>query len=108
VAYTIRLAVQAYEKARGLPKTDLGDVGKFMASVTNFVKGCQTISQILFKQPPPEPKAYAAVARSTINSPFFEALRDFSKHEQGAEHFIHGVLGVSLTDAKALSGELAK
>ncbi len=106
--YTIRLAVHEYEQARGLPKTDLGDVGKFMASVTNFVKGCQTVSQILFKQPPPAPKAYAAVARSTFNSPFFEALRDFSKQEQGAEHFIHGVLGVSLTDAKALSGELAK
>lgn len=106
--YTIRLAIQAYEQARGLPKTDLGDVGTFMASVTNFVKSCQTVSQIVFKQPPPEPKAYAAVARSTFDSPFFEALRNFSKHEQGAEHFIHGVLGVSLTDAKALSGELAK
>jgi transcriptional regulator with XRE-family HTH domain len=106
--YTIRLAIQSYEQARGLPKTELGDVGKFMASVTNFVKGCQTVSQILFKQPPPEPKTYVAVARTTFKSPFFEALRDFSKQEQGAEHFIHGVLGVSLTDAKALSGELAK
>ena len=106
--YTIRLAVQEYEQVRGLSKTELGDVGKFMASVTNFVKGSQTVSQILLKQSPPAPKAYAAVARSSFKSPFFEALRDFSKQEQGAEHFIHGVLGVSLTDAKALSGELAK
>jgi hypothetical protein len=106
--YTIRLAIQEYEQARGMPKTELGDIGKFMASVTNFVKGCRTISQILFKDLPPEPKAYAAVARRTFKSPFFEALRDFSKQEQGAEHFIHTILGISLADAKALSGELGK
>jgi hypothetical protein len=79
-----------------------------MGSVTNFVKGCKTISQVVFKQLPPAPKAYAAVARSAFGSPFFEALAEFCKQEQGAEHFIHRVLGVSLADAKGLSGELRK
>jgi len=106
--YTIGRAIEEYEKAQGLPKTDFGQKSGFMGAVTNFVKGCPTVSQNLLKQLPPEPKAYAAVARTTFKSPFFEALRDFSKHEQGVEHFIHGVLGGSLTDAKALSGELAK
>ena len=106
--YTVRLAVQAYEQAHGLPKTDLGDVGKFMAAVTHFLKGCKTISQTLFKQSPPEPQAYVAVARSAFGSPFFEAMTDFCKQEQGAEHFIHRVLGVSLADAKALAAELSK
>ena len=104
--YTIKLAIEAYEQARGLPKTDLGPVGTFMGSVTNFVKGWKAISQVVFKQLPPAPKAYAAVARSVFGSPFFEALAEFCKREQGSEHFIHRVLGVSLADAKALSWEL--
>ena len=106
--YTIGRAVEAYEKAHGLPKTDFGQKSGFMGAVTNFVKGCKRVSQILLKQSPPEPKAYVAVARSQFGSPFFEALSGFCRQEQGTEHFIHRVLGVSLADAKALSGELAK
>ena len=107
--YTIRLAVQAYEQVRDLPKTELGDASKFMASVTYFLKSYNTISQTLFKQSlPPEPKAYVEVARKTFDSPFFDAMSDFCKKEQGAEHFIHRVLGISLADAKALAGELSK
>lgn len=106
--YTIGRAVEEYEKARGLPKTDFGQRGGFMGAVANFVKGCQKISDIVFKVTPPEPKAYVSVARSVFRSPFFEGLADFCKQEQGAEHFIHRVLGVSLADAKALSGELCK
>lgn len=104
--YMIGRAVEEYEKARDLPRTDFGQKGGFMGAVTNFVKGCKTISQIVFKQLPPESKSYAAVARSAFGSPFFEALAEFCKQEQGAEHYIHRVLGVSLADAKALSGEL--
>ena len=80
--YTIRLAIEAYEEARDLKKNDLGNVGKFMASVTKFVKECKTISQMLFPQAPPAPSAYVAVAREAFKSPFFEALREFSKKEQ--------------------------
>lgn len=106
--YTVFKAVEAYESARGLPKTDFGQKSGFMGAVTNYVKGCETVSQILLKQSPPEPKVYAAVARKAFGSPFFEALSGFCKQEQGAEHYVHRVLGVSLADAKALSGELKK
>jgi Zn-dependent peptidase ImmA (M78 family) len=106
--YTISRALEAYERAHGLPKTDFGQQGGFMRAVTNFVKGCQTVSQALFKELPPEPKAYAAVARSAFSSPFFEALAAFCREEQGAEHFIHRVLGLSLADAKALAGKLRR
>jgi transcriptional regulator with XRE-family HTH domain len=106
--YTIARAVEEYEAARALPKTDFGQKSGFMGAVTNFTKGCKKVSQILLKQSPPEPKAYAAVGRTAFGSPFFEALSGFCKQERGTEHFIHRVLGVSLADAKALSGELAK
>lgn len=106
--YTIGRAVERYEAAHGRPKTDFGQKSGFMGSVTNFVKGCKTVSQTLFHELPPEPAAYIAVARSAFGSPFFEALAGFCRQETGSEHFIHRVLGVSLADAKALSGELAK
>lgn len=104
--WTIRRAVEDYEEAHGLAKTDLGEPGKFMASLVKFAKNYPTISEHLFKKSPPKPMQYAGVARSVFKSPFFEALAEFCKNEEGGEHFIHRVLGVSLADAKALSGEL--
>ena len=104
--WTMRRALEDYEQARGLAKTDLGEAGKFMASLVKFARAYPTIREHLFKKSPPKPAQYAGVARSVFKSPFFEALADFCRHEEGAEHFIHRVLGVSLADAKALSGEL--
>jgi transcriptional regulator with XRE-family HTH domain len=106
--YTIGRAVEEYEKARGIPPTDFGQKSGFMGAVTNFTKACPTVAQHLFKNPPPEPATYVASAHSAFESPFFEALGRFCKREQGSEHFIHRVLGVSMADAKALSGELVK
>ncbi len=104
--WTMRRALEDYEEAHGLARTDLGEPSKFMASLVQFTRGYPTISEHLFKKSPPKPAQYAGVARSVFKSPFFEALGDFCKHEEGAEDFIHRVLGVSLADAKALSGEL--
>lgn len=104
--WTIRRALEDYEQAHGFTRTDLGESGKFMASLVKFTRAYPTITEHLFKNAPPKPADYAAVARTVFKSPFFEALAKFCEHEQGVEHFIHRVLGVSLADAKALSGEL--
>jgi len=104
--YTIRLAIETYELAGEEPRTNMGTLGPFMGGVKNFCKGYKTVSEMLFKATPPTPSDYIPVARSAFESPFFETLAEFVRHEQGAEHFIHCVLGVSLADAKALSGEL--
>ena len=104
--YTIRRAIEEYERAKGLSPTDLGEMGRFMGAVTNFLKDHQTITQVLFKAQPPEPKAYVATARLHFASPFFEALAGFCRQEEGAVAFIHRVLGVSLADAKGLAAAL--
>ena len=106
--YTVCKAVEGYEAARGLSRTDFGQKGGFMGAVTNHVKGFETVSQGLFKHSTPSPKDYLAVGRNAFGSPFPDALADFCKSEQGAEHFLHRVLGLSLADAKALSVELKK
>ncbi len=106
--YTVRLAVEAYERARGLDALDLGAEGAFMGAVKNFSKGYTTVTQTLFGKEAPDPAKYAAIGRKAFNSPFFEALAAFSKAEASSDHFIHQVLGLPLADAKALSGELRK
>lgn len=102
---TVRCALEAYEEANGLSKIPLGEKGAFMGAVTNFSKSFPTVTETLFKQPP-TPKEYAAVGRKSFGSPFFEALSAFCKQEEGAEHFIRMVLGMSMADAKALAEEL--
>ena len=104
--YTIRRALEEYEQSKNLPKTNLGELSPFMGFVNNFGKNYETITQLLFGKMPPEPKQYIALAQSKFGSPIFSALKEFCKHEQGAEHFIHRVFGVSLADAKALLMEL--
>ncbi|MGO8674228.1 MAG: XRE family transcriptional regulator [Limisphaerales bacterium] len=106
--YTIRRALESYEEANNIPKTDLGQIGPFMGSVTNFTKTCRTVTQTLFKAESPQPADYIKAARSAFDSPFFEALASFCKSEQSPEPFIHRVLGVSLADARALARELRK
>jgi transcriptional regulator with XRE-family HTH domain len=106
--YTISRALEEYEKARGLPRTDFGQKRGFMGAVTNFVKARKTVTQILLKESAPEPRVYATVSRSAFGSPFFEALSNFCRQEQGAEHFIRRVLGLSLADAKALAVDLTR
>lgn len=106
--YTVRLAVEAYEQARGLDALDLGAEGGFMGAVKNFSKGYKTVTQALFGKEAPAPAKYAAIGRKAFNSPFFDALAAFSRAEESSEHFIHQVLGLPLADAKALSGDLRK
>jgi hypothetical protein len=106
--YTIRRALESYEEAHRLPRTDLGQLGSFMGSVTNFTKSYPTITQTLFRAEPPKPADYIKAGRSAFDSPFFDALARFCKSEQDPEHFIHRVLGVSLADARALARELQK
>jgi transcriptional regulator with XRE-family HTH domain len=106
--YTIRMAIEAYEEARGLESLDLGDEGPFMGAVKNFSKGYKSITQSLLGKEVPKPAEYAAIGRRGFSSPFFVALAGFCKAEEGSEHFIHQVLGLPLADAKALSGALRK
>lgn len=101
--YTVRLAVQDYEKACGFEPLKLGDVGPFMGSVKTFCKGYHTITQALFKVVAPKPADYAACGKGAFGSSFFEALSAFCKAEEGSEHYIHQVLGLPLSDSKALA-----
>ncbi len=77
-----------------------------MKALHGFVNNYPTISKTLFEQLPPRTEEYVKVAKSVFDTPFFDALAAFCKQEEGAEHFVRRVLGVSLTDAKALSREL--
>ncbi|MEI7900580.1 MAG: XRE family transcriptional regulator [bacterium] len=100
---TIRLAIQAFETARGLEPLNLGDERPFMGAVKNFSKDFPTVTMLLFKTEVPKPGDYAACARKAFSSSFFEALAAFCKAEEGAEHYIRQILDLPLADAKTLS-----
>ena len=104
--WTIHCALEDFEQNNCLTKTDLTEPKNFMAATVNLTKATPTITELCFEKLPPEPAQYAKIARSQFGSPFFEALAKFCKAEEGSEHFVHRVLGVSLADAKALSQEL--
>ena len=103
--YTIRRAIMAYEVAHDSTPINLGPEGQFMAIATNLKKQHQTVTQLLFKNPIPDPSAYIGSARSAFGSAFFEAVAAYCRQEDGAEAYLHQVLGVSLADAKALIAE---
>jgi transcriptional regulator with XRE-family HTH domain len=105
---TIRKAIESSEKAKSLEPISLGAMPTFMGATTNFGKGYRTMTQALFEKQPPKPKDYAAVGRSAFDSQFFEALSGFCSAKSGADHFIHEVLGLALSDSKALAEELIR
>ncbi len=106
--YTIRRAIEAYEKANKLPVVDLGPLTTFMAGVKIFGKGYKTITSTLARKVIPEPCDYIRMGRDAFESPFFDVLKRYCCDNPGAEHFIHRILGLPLADAKALSGELSR
>lgn len=106
--FTIRMGVENYEVARGLPVTDMGMSNSFMGATTNFCKEYETLTEVLFDSIPPEPEEYAAIGRKAFGSQFFDGLAAFCKAEGGAEHYVHEILDLPLSDAKALAEVLSK
>jgi len=105
--WTVRKAVQLYEAEHDLPGVDLGLDRAFGGAVSNFGKGYRTMSQTLFEDRTPAPAEFVAKCREFFRTPFFDALAGLCRAESGAEHFIHRLLGLPLSDAKALAGELS-
>jgi hypothetical protein len=106
--YTIRRAIEAFEMSCGQKRIDLGAEGPFMGAVKNFCKEHTSVTRMLFGKDAPSPADYAAEGRKSFGSPFFDALGAFCKAEGSGAALIHQVLGLSLSDAKALSAELAR
>ena len=77
-----------------------------MGATTNFAKKYKTLTEMLFDVIPPAPAEYAAIGRTAFDSQFFEGLAEFCSKEDGAKHFIHEILGLSLPDSMALAEEL--
>jgi len=103
---TIRLAIEAFENARGLEPIDIGNKSPFMGAVKNFSKDVPTVTKTIFDTDVPSPSDYIACARKQFGSSFFETLAAYCKAEEGSEHYIRQILDLPLSDAKSLSGEL--
>jgi hypothetical protein len=103
---TIRRALEEYEGVGGLELTDLGDERRFMAVMTKFTKNHDIVSEQLFGLKTATPKKYIRACEEVFKTQFFAALRTYVRDNSGAANYIHSVLGLPLTDARALGEEL--
>lgn len=104
--YTIRKALEGYEKAKGLPSVALGAMPGFMAATGRFTRKQPTLSRVLFRKNKPPTKDYIGCCQTRFGSPFFEVLRAYGAGSEGLDHYIHRVLDLSMADAKELAGAL--
>jgi Zn-dependent peptidase ImmA (M78 family) len=103
---TIQKALEDFEEADNLEPTDLGDERSFMAGMTHFAKKHAIVSEQLFGAKTAEPKKYVEVCEKIFKTQFFAALKTYCRDNDGAANYIHSVIGLALTDAKALAEEL--
>lgn len=103
---TIRKAIHALDAACERPATPLGDMAGFMAAAKNFERKFETISSELFGRDAPEPGVYVKKCKQFFQTPFFDALAAYCRSREDADSFIHELLGLPLSDAKALAGAL--
>ncbi len=101
---TVNFALQEYAHARGLDPVDAGvDIH---AASTNFNKEFPSVSETLFQKVPPSPKEYVAIAREAFQTPFFDALQQYTRQASVSTGFLETVLQLPLLDVKEILAEL--
>ena len=68
----------------------------------------QLVSTILFDPIPPKPAQYLAAASNVFQSEFFMALKRMIREHGTGASYVQQIMDVSLSDATALYGELAR
>ncbi len=91
----------------GKPTIDL-EKDKAIYRVNNhFCSQYQSIAESLFDQIPPAPKDYISCAKSSFNSPFFDALSTLLIKRKKSVGFMQTILDLSPADAHLLYDELS-
>lgn len=68
----------------------------------------QLVSTLLFDPTPPKPAQYLAAASNVFQSEFFLALKRMIREHGTGPSYVQQIMDVSLSDATALYGELAR
>lgn len=102
--YTVMKALDAYVAHTGKAKIDFGKYGPRLA---RFNKSVQCVAESLFKGKHPEPEEYIEVCDKVFGTPFFRALKVFSKTGGLTPPFLAKTMDLSMIDARAVCEELA-
>jgi transcriptional regulator with XRE-family HTH domain len=103
--YSVFCEVNRFAKSKGLP--ELRCKGADIHAIRNGSRG-KLVSEILFDPTPPEPQAYMASAQHVFRSAFFSAMQRMIKGNGTGPGYVQQVMDISLQDAMALHGELAR
>lgn len=101
--HSIFLQVGSYAKALNLNPLM---VDSKAIHATRCMSRGKSVSQILFKEMPPEPKIYMATAHKTFQSSFFDALKKMIIEKGTGSGYLQQILDISIGDANALHQEL--
>lgn len=101
--FTVYCQVQNYAMALGL--APLRTTEHSLHAVRTMKRG-DLVSQILFRNLPPEPDAFITCAHATFKSHFFTALQQMLRDKETGAGYLHQVLDISIQDASALHAEL--
>ncbi len=102
--YTVMKALDAYVAHTGKAKIDFGKYGSRLA---RFNKSIKSVAEELFKEMHPEPAEYMEVCGKVFGTPFFGALKTFSKTKGLTPPFLAKTMDLSMIDARAVCEELA-
>ena len=68
----------------------------------------QLVSTSLFDPMPPKPAHYIAAASNTFQSVFFGTLKRMIREHGSGPSYVQQIMDISLSDATAIHGELAR
>lgn len=102
---TVFQQAQAY--ARAAHVSPLRVIDKTIHAVRNSSPP-QLVSSILFDPAPPKPAQYIAAAENIFQSEFFHTLKRMIREHGTGPSYVQQIMDVSLSDATALHGELAR
>jgi len=101
--FTVYCQIRNYAVALGLDP--LRTTEQSLHAVRTMKRG-DLVSQILFRNLPPEPDVFVTCAHATFKSHFFTAMEQMLREKETGAGYLHQVLDISIQDASALHAEL--
>lgn len=102
---TVYYEVNRFAEHTQKPKIDLESNNEIFRATTVFQKHYKSVAKYLFKNLPPSPRKYIAVAEEVFNTPFFNALKKMESSRKSVS-FLQELLNLSPADTHSLHEEI--
>lgn len=100
---TVYYEINNYANYKKLPKITINNI---FASAKNLSKQYYTVSESLFDSKHPKAKKYIKFSDDTLESPFFNSLKNYLLDNDKGYGYIQSILDIPLMDARKISSVL--